>query len=316
MNELGKNSDPFLFIIDFELNNNLLFRISEIEKENILYQIDKRSNTDTVVKPKTPSKVNIKKYPISYEEYLIGFEAVMDHIKKGNSYLVNYTQPTRININLTLQELFFRSKAKYKLWIKDRFLLFSPETFVQIKKQKIFTYPMKGTIDASIQNAKEKILNSKKEQKEHYTIVDLMRNDLNMIASEVEVTKFRYLEKIHTTEKDLYQVSSEISGTLDNDYKGRIGEIIFSLLPAGSVTGAPKPKTIEIIRTAEKYQRGYYTGIFGYFDGSELASAVNIRFIEQKSDAWFYKSGGGITADSDPKSEYEEMINKVYVPID
>jgi len=87
------------------------------------------------------------------------------------------------------------------------------------------------------------------------------------------------------------------------------------MLPAGSITGAPKKKTVEIIQKAEGYDRGYYTGIFGHFDGRDLDSAVAIRFIEKQGEELIFKSGGGITFQSDWKKEYDEMQKKVYVPI-
>jgi para-aminobenzoate synthetase component 1 len=86
------------------------------------------------------------------------------------------------------------------------------------------------------------------------------------------------------------------------------------LLPAGSVTGAPKEKTVQIIREAENDDRGFYTGIFGYFNGEILRTAVTIRYIEQTGNRMVFKSGGGITALSDPEQEYREMISKVYLP--
>ena len=88
------------------------------------------------------------------------------------------------------------------------------------------------------------------------------------------------------------------------------------LLPAGSVSGAPKSRTLEIIRSAEQSDRGYYTGVCGYFDGQNLDSAVMIRFIEQIGNGFYYRSGGGITAQSNLHAEYLEAIDKVYVPID
>jgi len=88
-----------------------------------------------------------------------------------------------------------------------------------------------------------------------------------------------------------------------------------ALLPAGSVSGAPKPKTITIIAQAEQEKRGYYTGIFGYFDGTKLDSGVMIRFIEQADNQLYYRSGGGITTQSDAQTEYQEAIDKVYVPV-
>ena len=86
-------------------------------------------------------------------------------------------------------------------------------------------------------------------------------------------------------------------------------------MPAGSISGAPKQKTLEIIEEAEKIERGYFTGIFGIFDGKELDGGVMIRYIEQHGDVLQFRSGGGITGHSNMEDEYQEMIDKVYVPI-
>jgi para-aminobenzoate synthetase component I len=163
--------------------------------------------------------------------------------------------------------------------------------------------------------AKEKILADKKELAEHVTIVDLIRNDLSQVASQVDVTRFRYVEEVRTGSKNLLQVSSEICGQLDAGYQNHLGDILLKLLPAGSVSGAPKPKTLEIIKDVEGEDRGFYTGVFGYFDGEKLDSGVMIRFIERRAGKYFYRSGGGITTQSVAESEYQEAIDKVYVPV-
>jgi para-aminobenzoate synthetase component 1 len=134
------------------------------------------------------------------------------------------------------------------------------------------------------------------------------------MAREVRVQRFRYVDTIRTNFKELLQVSSEITGVLEGDYPSRIGDILFSMLPAGSVSGAPKRRTVEIIREAEGAPRGYYTGVMGRFDGRDLDSGVMIRFIERTSQGLVFRSGGGITCFSDPHAEYNEMIDKVYVP--
>jgi para-aminobenzoate synthetase component 1 len=174
---------------------------------------------------------------------------------------------------------------------------------------------MKGTINAHIPHAEELILNDPKEKAEHATIVDLIRNDLSLVASQVDVKRYRYIEKLSTNKQDLLQVSSEIRGLLPADYYPQLGNILASLLPAGSISGAPKAKTIEIIKQAEMYDRGYYTGICGYYDGINLDSTVMIRYIEQTNNQLIFKSGGGITAQSSLENEYQELIQKVYVPI-
>ncbi len=175
---------------------------------------------------------------------------------------------------------------------------------------------MKGTIDAALPNAAERILADAKELAEHVTIVDLLRNDLNRVALQVRVERFRYIEQIQTNRKSLLQVSSEISGLLSADHHNRLGDLFAALLPAGSVSGAPKAETLRIIREAEGTPRGFYTGVFGYFDGEDLESAVMIRFIEHGPDGLLFRSGGGITAFSDPQQEYRELLDKVYLPIE
>ena len=174
---------------------------------------------------------------------------------------------------------------------------------------------MKGTIDASQPNAKANLLKDEKEQREHYTIVDLMRNDLAMVAQNIKVSRFRYIDSIYTEQGEILQTSSEIYGELEDNWQNKIGSILATLFPAGSISGAPKEKTVSIIQQAEKQERGYYTGIFGIFDGENLNSAVAIRFIEQRGDKFYFRSGGGITIQSQLEDEYQELIAKVYLPI-
>lgn len=309
MNEYGKDGKPFFFIFDFELENSCVFLLDELIKENIFFKINEK-NPD-----KYQKKILLTKKPIEFSLYKNSFDFVVNEISKGNSYLLNLTFPTEIETNLTLEEIFVHSTAKYKLLYKDQFVVFSPETFVKIEDGIISSYPMKGTIDASLPNAEEAILNDEKEFAEHVTIVDLIRNDLSIISKNVRVEKFRYVEKIITNQKELLQVSSKIVGELEKDYNERIGDIIYAMLPAGSISGAPKKKTIEIIQRAEKGKRGFYTGVFGIFDGKNLDSAVMIRFIEKAKDKLFFRSGGGITFMSNHENEYQELIDKIYVPI-
>ena len=313
LNTWGQNKVPFLFWIDFELEKPIGFKLHEVDSRKVLFDINGITNTNP-----QPTKLlgSLKKKPISLSDYKSKFSKVAYHLNYGDSYLTNLTVKTEIESSQSLKELFYGSKAKYKLLVDDEFLIFSPETFIQVRDGKIYSYPMKGTIDASLPGAAEIIINSVKEKSEHVTIVDLIRNDLSMVASDVRVTRFRYLDKIKTSHKDLLQVSSEIVGTLADDYRSRLGDILLALLPAGSVSGAPKPKTLEIISQAEQEKRGYYTGIVGYFDGANLDTGVMIRFIEKKNNRYFYRSGGGITTQSELEMEYQEMIDKVYVPID
>lgn len=311
MNARGKREEEFVFLVEFEENSAFIFPPDSVGE--ILWKANEHSNFAEISIEKRLKKWETS--PPSFEHYKKGFDLISEHIHAGDTYLINYTQPTLVETNLSLSDIFHLSTARYKILFRNEFVCFSPETFVQIENGKIASFPMKGTMDARIENAQEKLLNDSKEVAEHHTIVDLIRNDLSLVAENVKVEKFRYLERIRTNQRDLWQVSSKITGDLPTDYKEKIGDIIFSMLPAGSVSGAPKKKTVEIIKSAEKYERGFYTGIFGYFDGRNLDSCVLIRFIENQDGQLVYKSGGGITFMSEAEKEYDELIKKVYVPI-
>lgn len=308
-----RKGEPFLFIIDFGMKKGLVLRPLEASRLGIFFNINGITNTATDIQTNTPFM--FESFPVSFDTYNQAFNKVMIHLKRGDTYLLNLTFPTPLKTDLRLQQLFQHSKARYKLLCDDQFLVFSPEIFVKIENGIISSFPMKGTIDASLPDAEKQIVGDEKEVFEHNTIVDLIRNDLAMVSTGVQVNRFRYIDRIITNRKELLQVSSEISGELPSDWTSRLGEILFTLLPAGSITGAPKEKTVQIIRDTERYERGFYTGICGYFDGHSLDSGVMIRFIENMDGTLVFKSGGGITALSDMKNEYEEMIQKVYVPV-
>ena len=314
LNTYSRSKTPFLFIIDFDKKNSIVIPIDKIKSSEILFDINGFTNFRNEIALKDV-EFSFEKYPLSYNEYKLKFDKVQEQLKAGNSYLVNLTFPTRIETSLELRDIFSHSKAPYKLWLKDKFVVFSPEPFVKIEDGLISSYPMKGTINAAIPDAERIILADEKELAEHSTIVDLIRNDLSMVADKVELKKFRYISRIKTFNSELLQVSSQISGTVKKDLFDNIGDLFSLLLPAGSITGAPKRKTVEIIKNVEGYDRGYYTGIFGYFDGVKLESSVMIRYIENINGQLYFKSGGGITIYSDCESEYKELIDKVYVPI-
>jgi len=306
LNSFGKKRKPFLFISDFEAKQVKLIGLDELDKHDIDFSIDESIKANR-------HSYQLKKFPISYDEYKRKFDSVIEKIKNGDTYLLNLTQATPIKTKLSLKEIFHLSNAHYKLRYKDEFVCFSPEKFIQIKDNTIHTFPMKGTIDASLDGAQDKILQNNKEISEHVMVVDLLRNDLSIVAKNVKVEKFRYITKVKTTDKELLQVSSHISGSLDENWHENIGNILKELLPAGSISGTPKKSTLGIIKEVEGYDRGFYTGVFGVYDGQTLDSGVMIRFIERKNNILLYKSGGGITLDSDATEEYNEMCQKVYL---
>ena len=314
LNKFGSEKEPFLFVLSYDLSKFYIQKLALLPS-SIKFELNKKENPNNSIKS---NQTKIEKFPMLFCEYKKRFDLLQEEIKNGNTYLCNLTVKSKIKTSVTLDEIYEKVEVKFKLRFKnqeDNFVCFSPERFVEIKDNKIFTYPMKGTIDSSIPNAQAIILNDKKELAEHTMVVDLLRNDLGIIASNVKVDKFRYIEEINAGDKKLLQVSSTISADLLNNWNEKIGDILTSLLPAGSITGTPKKKTVEILEKLEDYNRDFYTGIFGVFDGENLDSSVMIRFIEEDNFGnKFYKSGGGITCDSNILNEYQELIDKIYLP--
>ena len=311
MNEAGSSKTPFLFGINYEMDEGF-FVLNPLQQQDILFDFNGVSNIKN--EENAIPKFSFSATPEDFQTYQKRFETVMNGLRSGDSRLVNLTIKTPVQSSLSLRDIFTYSRTMYRLYLPQKFVCFSPEIFVKIENGKIYTYPMKGTIDAGIENAAEVILNDPKETAEHRDSVDLLCNDLSEIATNVNVKRFRYIDRLKTSKGEILQVSSEIEGTLPENYLLTLGSLLFKLLPGGSIAGAPKETSLNIIREAEQEPRGYYTGIAGYFDGKTLDTCVLIRFIEQQNDALFFRSGGGITINSICEKEYREAIRKVYLP--
>lgn len=314
MNRAGATRMPFFAIINFEGSEFFFSPLEALQHDEIQIDFPGFKFHEQAASPAEPL-LKWQPKPQPFAQYQKSFDTVLRHLRYGNSFLTNLTASTPLETSASLSSLFHAAQARYKIQYKQDWLCFSPETFVQIHDGRIFAYPMKGTIDAAIPNAETVILNDEKETAEHYTIVDLIRNDLSRVATQVVVEDFRYIDTLHTAHKTLLQVSSRIAGNLPHNHLQHLGDIFLDLLPAGSISGAPKLKTLDIIREAETHDRGYYTGVAIYFDGSQVDSCVLIRFIERMGDGFVYKSGGGMTIHSDAENEYQELIDKIYVPI-
>ncbi len=313
MNALGKGRRPFLFLLDFEMERPVVLPLDEVDPRQLLYAIGQHSNCPGALPP--PGDYYFEPRPISQARYAAAFEHVQAELKAGNSYLLNLAFPTPVTTDLSMKAIFRTSQAPYRVWARGQFTCFSPEPFVRITADgAIASFPMKGTIDAGLPAAREQLLANEKERAEHATIVDLIRNDLSMVAHRVRVERYRYVEEIATQQGNLLQTSTEIRGQLPLHFREQLGDLFFTLLPAGSISGAPKRKTVSIIRAAEGQKRGYYTGICGVFDGQRVDSGVMIRFIEQTPAGLVFKSGGGITARSCMEKEYEELLQKARLP--
>lgn len=363
INQLATEKIPFLFIASFDTSQNLVIPLSEIDPLELAYDFNGQADNIAAFSERyqlqnadlndvAPSWLRT---PVSFETYNASFQKLLTHLKNEEIRLANLTFPTKIACNLTFPEIFARTKAKYRIFFKDHFCAFSPETFITIKAGVIATYPMKGTINAGIENAEQRLLNDPKEIDEHETVAQEAVADISLVANDAKITKFRYVDRVHKGDGTILQTSSIIEGTLPPHYLESLGDIIYKLLPAGSITGAPRARATQILAELEIYDRGFYSGVAGIFDGENLDSTVLIRYLEHndKDDTthsnrpaqdcedakilkesaeaaplkmiplsadeilfrYTFKSGGGITAMSNAKSEYDELIEKIYLPI-
>lgn len=307
----GRRREPLLFLIDFEMQRPMLFPLHSIRPDRLLYNFHGITNAGTP--PQRTTVPQLTAHPQDPERYREAFRTVQQGLGRGDSFLVNLTFPTPVELQGSLHDVFHATEARYRIWLKDRFVCFSPEIFVQIRDDRIYSFPMKGTAPDR-PGAGEELMADPKEIAEHATIADLIRNDLSTVARRVRVERYRYLEKVVRQGSGLWQTSSRIAGDLSAGWQDHLGTLLRYLLPAGSVSGAPKPSTLEIIRRAEQQDRGFYCGVAGLFDGQRLDSCVMIRFIEQRETGHYFWSGGGITARSNWQAELQELTAKVYLP--
>lgn len=257
---------------------------------------------------------------ISYEEYSNALNKVKNEIKDGNTYEVNYTYDWNIEFNgseLALYDyLVLNQETPYNAYFKnsyDTILSFSPELFFKIQNRHIITKPMKGTVARGKDYVEDCsnidfLKNDIKNRSENVMIVDLMRNDLGRIAKTGSVKADRLFEI--ETHKTLHQMTSEIEANLSEDVT--FSDVIKALFPCGSITGAPKISTMQIIDEVEKGSRDVYCGAIAYLSPEEIEVSVPIRILQRKSGAenFKYRVGGAIVWDSDIRDEWEETVTK------
>jgi para-aminobenzoate synthetase component 1 len=256
---------------------------------------------------------------IAKEDYFSSFNKIKAYIKQGDIYQINYTQrfesdliksPIDIYNNLKIQNP--APFAAYFDYGSTQIISCSPERFIKIKNNFITTQPMKGTIERTgIENIDisnyNTLRNSKKDKAELTMIIDLERNDLSKICYPGTV-RVNNLYKI-IPYPTVFQQIADINGCLIENFNPF--DILTSIFPGGSITGAPKKRALEIISELEINDRNVYTGAIGYW-GFDQSSEFNIaiRTIICHNNKAYYQTGGGITWDSIAENEYEECIIK------
>ncbi|WP_414047782.1 bifunctional chorismate-binding protein/class IV aminotransferase [Macrococcus equi] len=289
-----------------------------------LYYFD--SCDKSTFKPKTTSNIAFDfKFKHDKSTIMQQIVTIQEEIRRGNTYQVNYTtRLTAQNMQHDLYEIYQKlsqQNGDYTAYIEDdnqTIVSISPELFFQydLKTKEVLTKPMKGTMpaseDSTIDQQNYRFLNtSLKDKAENVMIVDLLRNDLSKIATKgsVSVPHLFTIERF----KSVYQMTSTITANVGDH---GLYDILKALFPCGSITGAPKQSTMEIIERLEDTPRSIYCGTIGLIVPNEVAIFnVPIRTLEYQHDTQeiVYGVGGGITIDSVPELEYEEMVAKVNV---
>jgi para-aminobenzoate synthetase component I len=258
----------------------------------------------------------------SPDEYKSTVELLRQHIYEGDAYEINLSQSLSAQCKLPhpaavwekLIELSPTPFAGYAKWLDQHLLCASPERFLQLKRGKLLTQPIKGTAPRGHNpetdaNFAETLRNSIKEQAENVMIVDLSRNDLHR-SCEVGSVEVPHLFEVQRFPQVFHLVST-IAGQKRLDVHPI--QAIRNAFPPGSMTGAPKVRACELISTYERNARGYYAGALGYFaPGGDFDLNVVIRslYYDAKTEKLSYQVGGAITWDSNPAEEYAETLLK------
>lgn len=307
-------------IIIFDLVNQKTFITSLGYKENDIEEIENKILNAKKVKDVELTNKNIKFHSnFTKEEYIEALRKLKNYIKEGDIYITNMTQ--RFYCDSYDDPFFIYSKlrninkAPFSAYLnyKDfQIISSSPERFIKIQDRMVMTRPIKGTRPRG-KDKKEDLFyrkeleNSEKDKSELLMIVDLERNDLSKVCenNSVKVTELFKIEEYAT----VFHLVSEIVGKLKKENSAV--KCIKEAFPGGSITGAPKIRSMEIIEELEGVKRNLYTGSIGYFDlrGNSDLNIV-IRTIVKKDNKAYFGVGGGITFESNEEEEYYETIQK------
>ena len=247
------------------------------------------------------------------ETYKTAIEQILNYIKKGTAYQVNLTRkfygefeetPNALNLFNKLYEFSPNPYAMlYKIDDERWVISSSPECFLKREGGLISSTPIKGTIDSAFS---KKALENIKDTSENLMITDLVRNDIGKIASRVWVNGFQQID----TFGQVHHMSSNVCGNLLSGVSN--ADCFTAIFPAGSMTGTPKIKAIEIANELEKMQRGIYSGAIGTItDAANFDFGVVIRTILIEGKKFEFQAGGAIVWDSEPQKELEEMYLKL-----
>lgn len=276
--------------------------------------------TNRKVKPETPGKLLAQPTPLfDKASYCEMVKKAKDYIKEGDIFQVvlsnRLSAPMEGSLLGTYRMLRTINPSPYMFYFSGTDVEVagaSPETLVTLRDGVLHTFPLAGTRPRGKDQKEDweleiELLNDEKELAEHNMLVDLGRNDIGKIAEFGSVN----VEALHQIVRfsHVMHIGSTVSGVIKKEYDAL--DAIHAILPAGTLSGAPKIRASQIIGELENNKRGVYGGAIGYIDFTgNMDTCIAIRLAFKKNDTVFVRSGAGIVADSVPEKEYEECINK------
>ena len=290
--------------------------LKSIEKlENIIFSERK---IEYLSYNKTPKKLDIN-FLTPESEFCKGVNKIKEYIAAGDIFQCVYSLRGEIGISVNPFEIYralrIINPSPYMFYMNfGDFQLIgsSPETMVRVRNGQVFLKPIAGTRPV-MKNEKEtqmyadELMEDEKEIAEHLMLLDLGRNDVGRISKPgtVKVTKHMYVERF----AHVQHIVSDVCGDLDSSVN--VVQALRSSFPAGTVSGAPKIRAIEIIGEQEKIKRNFYAGAVGYITfNNEMDLAITIRSLAVKNNTAYIQTGAGIVYDSIDKNEYQECMNK------
>lgn len=323
----SENNDYFNFE---KLNFFIPFYIFIVKNETLTIIYDDSINEiDSIYNKILNQKITVNtcskfavKSTISKKKYLSKIESIKNHIQKGDIYEMNFCQEFRVNFDqFNPTQLFFKlnqyAKSPFSSYYKlnNKYCLCSsPERYIKKHNSKIISQPIKGTESRSDLKSiddknKNLLIESEKDFSENVMIVDLVRNDLSITAKKKSV-KVEELAKLYSYKNVHHLISTVIS---EINPKVHPLDVIKHSFPMGSMTGAPKIKSMELIEKYESVKRGLYSGSIGYFTPNldyDFNVVIRSLLYNKKSNYLSFIVGGAITIDSDPNKEYAECLTK------
>jgi anthranilate synthase component I len=288
--------------------------------EKRLEQRIKELKQPAIYEDSTPFEFSGFQSETSREDFIKNVEIAKEHIKEGDIFQVVLSRRMKSSFQGSPLSLYRKHRANnptpYMFYIDFAgytVIGSSPESLIKTRDSQVFSNPIAGTKKRGNTTEEDLLIekelkSDEKELAEHKMLVDLGRNDLGRVCEfgSVTVDKYMEVEKF----RHVIHLVSEVSGTLTKKHTNL--DALAACLPAGTVSGAPKIRAMEIINKLEKSKRGVYSGAIGYLSANgNMDFALAIRTMILKDDIAYIQAGAGIVYDSNPESEYEETINKL-----